>query len=368
MAGVAHGALGQGNALSVYARMAACPSLGQITRDVLGPLCSHVGATSAVFVQYQIGPLGLSVGRGVTFALDPASLAVYAEHYHQMDLVAHAAVAVARHQTRGPRRETVTLWGLADQRTFRDTDYYNEFLRPFGLGDVLGTFIPVRTLSSDTVLCVGLHRWADAEPFGAAEMAKLRAIRPLVAAGLSNLALQEALDCADQALQLVAGTGQALGLAILDERLGLIYASPKAVVDLGLNEPLRADEWLREFADAAQALSPYRTGPITLGCGGPGGITATITRHLLSDGAVRYMVTTSEASIRAKMESRCRLHDLSAREGDVARLVAAGLTNESIGAQLDISVRTVENHLRAVYGKIGVNSRTQLISRLLDIA
>lgn len=367
MAGIAHSALGQGNALSVYARMAACPSLGQITRDVLAPLCSHVGATSAVFVQYHLGPRGLSVGRGVTFALDPASLAAYAEHYHHMDPVAHAAVAVARQQTRAPRRETVTLWGLADKRTFRDTDYYNEFLRPFGLGDVLGTFIPVRTLASDTVLCVGLHRWAEAEPFGAAEMAKLRAIRPLVAAGLSNLALQEALDCADQALQLVAGTGQPLGLAILDERMGLLYASPKAVIDLGLNEPLRADEWMREFADAAQALSPYRTGPVTIS-GGQDRISATITRHLLADGAVRYMVTTSEPSIRATMDSRCRLHDLSAREADVARLVAAGLTNESIGAQLDISVRTVENHLRAIYGKIGVNSRTQLISRLLDIA
>lgn len=359
---------GAGDTLSTYARMVACHSLGQVAQDVLAPLCSHVGASSAVFVQYRIGPLGLSVGRGVTFALDPSSLAVYADHYHQMDPVAHAALGVARRQSRRDRRETVTLWGLADARTFRDTDYYNEFLRPFGLGDVLGTFIPVRTLSPDTILCVGLHRWVDARPFGESEMSRLRAIRPLVAAGLANLALQEAVDCAGHALDLMSGPNQPVGMAIMDERFSLIYGSPKAVIDLSLNDPAAAEDWLQTMAHMARVLSAARPGPVMITGGRNNDISASITRRELSDGAVRYIITTSETTTRAKMESRCRLHDMSTREAEVAQLVAAGLTNESIGAQLEISVRTVENHLRAIYAKTGVNSRTQLISRLLDIA
>jgi DNA-binding CsgD family transcriptional regulator len=55
---------------------------------------------------------------------------------------------------------------------------------------------------------------------------------------------------------------------------------------------------------------------------------------------------------------------LSARERDVAELLAAGLRNAEIGAELGITVRTVENHLRAIYRKLGVGNRTRAIRAL----
>ena len=48
---------------------------------------------------------------------------------------------------------------------------------------------------------------------------------------------------------------------------------------------------------------------------------------------------------------------LSARELDVLRLVAAGLSDAEAAAQLFLSVRTVNAHLRSVYRKLGVRSR-----------
>ena len=51
---------------------------------------------------------------------------------------------------------------------------------------------------------------------------------------------------------------------------------------------------------------------------------------------------------------------LSAREYEVARLVAGGLTNGQIGAHLGVSVRTVEAHVRSVRAKLHVRSRTQI--------
>ena len=52
---------------------------------------------------------------------------------------------------------------------------------------------------------------------------------------------------------------------------------------------------------------------------------------------------------------------LSARELDVLRLVADGLSNAQIAEQLVISVGTVNTHLSTLYGKLGVNSRTAAV-------
>ena len=43
---------------------------------------------------------------------------------------------------------------------------------------------------------------------------------------------------------------------------------------------------------------------------------------------------------------------------EVLRLVAQGLTNEQVAEELVISPRTVNTHLTAIYGKIGVPSRS----------
>jgi len=55
---------------------------------------------------------------------------------------------------------------------------------------------------------------------------------------------------------------------------------------------------------------------------------------------------------------------LTSREQQVMEQLATGSSNASIAEILSISVRTVENHLRSIYDKLGINSRTQLISLL----
>lgn len=55
---------------------------------------------------------------------------------------------------------------------------------------------------------------------------------------------------------------------------------------------------------------------------------------------------------------------LSLREAEVARAVVAGKSNKEVADQLFISERTVKAHLSAVFEKLGVRDRLQLVLRL----
>jgi len=55
---------------------------------------------------------------------------------------------------------------------------------------------------------------------------------------------------------------------------------------------------------------------------------------------------------------------LSAREVEVARAVSAGRSNREVAAKMFISERTVKAHLGAIFEKLGVRDRLQLVLRL----
>ncbi|GLI00198.1 helix-turn-helix transcriptional regulator [Phytohabitans aurantiacus] len=77
--------------------------------------------------------------------------------------------------------------------------------------------------------------------------------------------------------------------------------------------------------------------------------------------ARRELLATGETVRPREVEAR---PSLTAQEAQIARLAADGKSNSEIGAELFISTRTVEWHLRKVYTKLDVNSRNKLRSVL----
>ena len=57
---------------------------------------------------------------------------------------------------------------------------------------------------------------------------------------------------------------------------------------------------------------------------------------------------------------------LTARETEVLDLIARGLDNTAIAARLQISAKTLRNHITSIFAKLGLTSRAQAIVRARD--
>jgi DNA-binding NarL/FixJ family response regulator len=77
--------------------------------------------------------------------------------------------------------------------------------------------------------------------------------------------------------------------------------------------------------------------------------------------ARRELVSTGATVRRRSPET---LDDLTAREAQIARLAADGLSNPEIATRLFVSPRTAEYHLAKVFTKLGIGSRVELRSAL----
>jgi DNA-binding CsgD family transcriptional regulator len=114
-------------------------------------------------------------------------------------------------------------------------------------------------------------------------------------------------------------------------------------------------EWLRRQRRRLDARRQLRTAHQMLESMGAGGLAERARRELLATGE-KARQRTSEPD-----------HQLTPREDQIARLVCQGLSNPAVAAQLFISPSTVEYHLRKVFRKLGVSTRTQLARRYLPM-
>jgi DNA-binding CsgD family transcriptional regulator/tetratricopeptide (TPR) repeat protein len=107
-------------------------------------------------------------------------------------------------------------------------------------------------------------------------------------------------------------------------------------------------EWLRRERRRVEAREHLRIAH---------GMYAEIGMHGFAERARRERMATGETVRKRTPDTRDRL---TAQEAQIARLAAEGCTNPEIGAQLFISPRTVEWHLRGVFTKLGIHSRKEL--------
>jgi DNA-binding CsgD family transcriptional regulator len=131
-------------------------------------------------------------------------------------------------------------------------------------------------------------------------------------------------------------------------------ARSRAVVELARSRLLYG-EWLRRESRRVDAREQLRAAHEMFSSMGAEGF---------AERARRELAATGETVRKRTVET---LDELTTQESQVARLAAVGHTNPEIGAQLFISPRTVEYHLRKVFTKLGISSRKELRRALPNV-
>lgn len=171
-------------------------------------------------------------------------------------------------------------------------------------------------------------------------------------------------------------------LAVRLEARGWASGGPPAVVVVGLDGRLRAiTPTAAEWQDRFNTITPdrFRTMMQVMASGAhastTGGFRARLrdaygnwafleASPLTGEDDDQVAVTIAPATGDHLLGLLLAAYDLSAREREVCREVISGHSTSEIAHHLVISAHTVQDHLKSIFGKVGVRSRGELVARL----
>ncbi len=242
---------------------------------------------------------------------------------------------------------------------------YREILAPNGIGDEL------RAALLTGACCWGflcLHRDRSRPHFTTAEAAYLARLTPHFAEGLRT------------ALLLSSTTGPTApdepGLLLLTEDLSVVAITPAA--ERWLAEVAEAD-WPRKLAlpyaisAVVARMLAFEQGKETQLDLVPRVRLRTASGHWLVLHASRLLGRNTQGQIAVIVEVARQVevapligqaYDLSKRESEVLQNVLRGHSTAEIAATFHISSNTVQDHLKAIFEKVGVRSRRELVGQL----
>src|SRR6185437_5931543 len=190
------------------------------------------------------------------------------------------------------------------------------------------------------------------------------ALPELIEAAARTGMTEAAADACRRLAEMTSASGTDWGLgvearcrALLSEGGQAEGCYREAIARLG-RTPLRPElarahllygEWLRRGRRRAEAREQLRTAHGMLEAIGMEAFAGRARRELRATGetARRHVVAAADG-------------ELTAQEGQIARLARDGLSNPEIGARLFLSPRTIQYHLGNVFNKLGITSRGEL--------
>jgi DNA-binding CsgD family transcriptional regulator len=254
-----------------------------------------------------------------------------------------------------------SLYAATDDRPARSARY-REFLAPQQYGDELRG---VMKTGGSVWGSLDLFREQGRTPFAPSDLAFVTAIGPLVAAALRSFAVRTVAPLGG-----VDGPGTALfdpagGLLSLDEQ------AERWFLEVGGENwrhlPLQMTSVWAVVARAIAVVEGRERGPASVRLRTSAGRWLAVHGSALRtpSGAAGPIAITIEPAKSSQIapiivEAYC----LPPREQEITQAVARGLSNQEIAAELFLSAYTVRDHLKAIFAKVAVGSRGELVAKL----
>ncbi|MEU3660395.1 LuxR C-terminal-related transcriptional regulator [Streptomyces sp. NPDC032940] len=250
---------------------------------------------------------------------------------------------------------------------------YREVMAPLGLGDELRAALVIGHRCWG-VLC--LHREDSPTGFSADELTLVRRLAPHLAGGLRHAVTGGALSARPP---LSPDQNPSPGIVVLDDSLALISLNSEA------------EQWLADLTDnqwpgsgtlpaalhsaAARLLFAERADPLAcpppaaVRLRGSSGRWLSLHASRLEDPAGPRIGVVIQAVPPAELGSiLLSAYGLTEAQLRVAALILKGRSTREIVTELYISANTVQEHLTAIFDKLGVRSRRELVATLLASA
>jgi DNA-binding CsgD family transcriptional regulator len=252
---------------------------------------------------------------------------------------------------------------------------HREIMGPSGFGDELRAVLADGRATWGALVLV---RGTDSEPFSAADTAVVEGVTGLLAEGLRRAVLldpdSERAPADEDAAGVVvvppddASTGDAAGMVVVAQDDSTVSADDVATAwldELGANGSLppvvtavatEARTVLAEPANGRIARARVRA---------ESGRWLVVRASALGhepNAQVAVMIEPARPHELAPLVADA--HDLTEREREVTQLVARGLPTDAIAARLHLSTWTVQDHLKAIFEKVGVATRGELVARV----
>ncbi len=234
---------------------------------------------------------------------------------------------------------------------------YRDLLAPSGIPHELRAVFLIRGRAWGAV---HIARSAESGPFTQADVDALARVAGPIAQGIRGSLRFEAARRASGA--------EAPGLVVLDPRGAVELITPAA---RDLMAALGADSLAH--GDGRLPASVISLAAFVRADADPGGKVVTVpssegwlTLHATrpDPGGDRVAIVIERASGPRSATVRLETHGATAREREVATLIARGLSSTEIAAALVLSPHTVQDHIKSLFDKLDVGSRRELVARV----
>ena len=332
-------------------------------------LMSLFQSGSAVFMEFDPNSDGNRLSSCTSYGIDNNHGIAYIEHYHHSDPCYQKLLQITAVQ---PQSSVSTDQVINTERSYVNSAYYQDFLRNTGVHRSL-----VFTLANgkQPVGLIGLHRSKASSAYSESDHMKVQLITPYLSTAVMFRQKERELQQQNLLKHSILKSSNVSGYLLFDYNLicidngktGPCSSSVEVIIDQAVG--LHCEELVPKelFEIVSNTLNDKADHECRLLEQFDNLVNASHIRVELirgADGEGHVLLLFLNNDIELVCEQRMEYFGLTERQKEIVKLVQLGFTNPQMSMALNISAKTVENHLTQVYAKTYTHNKTSLLRQL----